>query len=172
MADVERSLAALQALFADNTAGDISEQDLRDFLVSCFGGYGGLYIDPAAASQGINIALAKLIGWTGAMSASGTTPSIASNDITVANAAKYLVEFTGSLTAPAGQTITFQVAKNAAALTGGKHTVSGGSPLATPRISCVVDCAASDVLSILIGSSSNGQTITMSTAQFTVKRIG
>lgn len=37
MPDTVRSLAALQALFADNTNGDISPQDLRDFLVSVMG---------------------------------------------------------------------------------------------------------------------------------------
>lgn len=36
MADTARTLAALQTLFADNTSGDISAQDLRDFLVSTY----------------------------------------------------------------------------------------------------------------------------------------
>lgn len=36
MADTVRSLAALQALLSDNTAGDISAQDVRDFLVSAY----------------------------------------------------------------------------------------------------------------------------------------
>lgn len=36
MADTRRTLAALAALFADNTAGAISAQDLRDFLTSTF----------------------------------------------------------------------------------------------------------------------------------------
>ncbi len=34
MADTQRTLSALVALLADNTAQDISAQDLRDFLVS------------------------------------------------------------------------------------------------------------------------------------------
>ncbi len=34
MVDIARTLTELQALFPDNTAGDISPQDLRDFLVS------------------------------------------------------------------------------------------------------------------------------------------
>lgn len=34
MTDTQRSRSALQALFADNTSGDISPQDLRDFLAS------------------------------------------------------------------------------------------------------------------------------------------
>lgn len=36
MADTIRTIAALQSLFADNTSGDISAQDLRDFLVSTY----------------------------------------------------------------------------------------------------------------------------------------
>ena len=34
MADTIRLIAALQSIFADNATGDISPQDLRDFLVS------------------------------------------------------------------------------------------------------------------------------------------
>lgn len=44
MADTVRSLASLQALLADNTAGDISAQDVRDFLVSAY--------QPAAVNPG------------------------------------------------------------------------------------------------------------------------
>lgn len=34
MADTRRTLSAILALFADNTSGDISPQDARDYLVS------------------------------------------------------------------------------------------------------------------------------------------
>jgi len=40
MTDTPRTLAALQALLADNTSGDISPQDVRDFLVSVMGAGG------------------------------------------------------------------------------------------------------------------------------------
>ena len=36
MVDTARTLAALQTLLADNTSGDISEQDIRDMLLSLF----------------------------------------------------------------------------------------------------------------------------------------
>jgi hypothetical protein len=36
VADLARTFAALQTLFADNTSGDISAQDLRDFLASAY----------------------------------------------------------------------------------------------------------------------------------------
>jgi hypothetical protein len=40
MVDTIRTLSALQALLGDNTAGDISAQDIRDLLVSAMGGFG------------------------------------------------------------------------------------------------------------------------------------
>jgi hypothetical protein len=40
MADTPRTITELQALFLDNIVGDISPQDLRDFLVSAAPGHG------------------------------------------------------------------------------------------------------------------------------------
>lgn len=40
MTDTVRSLSALQTLLADNTTGDISPQDLRDFLVTAYYSWG------------------------------------------------------------------------------------------------------------------------------------
>lgn len=40
MVDTVRTVAQLQALLADNVSGDISPQDIRDFLVSCAPPYG------------------------------------------------------------------------------------------------------------------------------------
>lgn len=45
MADTVRTIAALQALLADNTEGDISPQDLRDMLVSLDDGGWVDYVD-------------------------------------------------------------------------------------------------------------------------------
>ena len=53
MVDTIRSLSALQALLADNTSGDISPQDVRDFLVSAlpYGRAATLVVAPSTASQ-------------------------------------------------------------------------------------------------------------------------
>jgi len=42
VADTERTLTALLALLADNTTGDISPQDLRDYVVSTLTAHGKL----------------------------------------------------------------------------------------------------------------------------------
>jgi hypothetical protein len=50
MVDTVRSKSALATLFADNTSGSISPQDLRDFLETMHKSYGGLYISASAAT--------------------------------------------------------------------------------------------------------------------------
>lgn len=50
MADTARIKSALAALFADNTAGAISPQDLRDFLETMHPSFGGLYFSTPAAT--------------------------------------------------------------------------------------------------------------------------
>jgi hypothetical protein len=48
--DTVRTLSALQTLLADNTSGDISPQDIRDFLVSVSPPHGTMYRNVAAAT--------------------------------------------------------------------------------------------------------------------------
>lgn len=50
MVDTVRTLSELQTLFADNTTGAISPQDLRDFLVSVSPPHGTMYRNVAAAT--------------------------------------------------------------------------------------------------------------------------
>ena len=54
MVDTVRTKAALQALFADNSSGDISPQDLRDFLVTTYAD-GGINVvaDHGAVGDGV-----------------------------------------------------------------------------------------------------------------------
>ncbi len=53
MVDAIKTLAALQALLANNVIRDISEQDIRDFLVSTYTGYGS-YDDQASKDTPVN----------------------------------------------------------------------------------------------------------------------
>jgi len=54
MVDTQRTKSALQTLFADNVTGDISPQDLRDFLVTVMdriGGYHNGTLPPQGTDQ-------------------------------------------------------------------------------------------------------------------------
>lgn len=50
MADTQRSKSALATLLADNVSGDISPQDVRDFLETMHPGYASCYISTPAAT--------------------------------------------------------------------------------------------------------------------------
>ncbi len=54
MADTQRTVASILALLADNTTGDVSQQDLRDSFVSWRNGWGLLSV-PAASAAAITI---------------------------------------------------------------------------------------------------------------------
>ena len=76
MADVQRLQAAIIALYANNTSGDISPQDLRDLVVSIIPGWGGLYISTPVqtviASGGTAV---KMLGTTTAFDVQNFTHS-------------------------------------------------------------------------------------------------
>jgi hypothetical protein len=107
MSDTQRDLAALLALFADNTAGGISEQDARDFMVSAFGGYASAYVDAGSSSQvattgGIAFGLLSALG-----PASGVTIATGTGQMTFSVAGDYMVDGRFEFDGVAGRLYTF-----------------------------------------------------------------
>lgn len=172
MADTARTLAELQALLADNTTEAISPQDLRDFLVSCFGGHGGLYVTATGAIT-TNIAAAKLAAFAGTFPATGTTPSASDDSITVAVAGRYEVHVNIAFLGTAAETFTFQVYQTAVAVTGmtAVRTQASATDVEDVSIDGIVECVANDVLTVYASSGSNGSTVTLKSGQFTVRRV-
>jgi hypothetical protein len=108
MSDTQRDLASLLALFADNTAGGISEQDARDFMVSAFGGYASCYIDAGSTSQVAASGAGTPMGqFTSLGPASGVTISPGTGIMTFAVAGDYLVDFSIDFEGVAGRLYTF-----------------------------------------------------------------
>lgn len=65
MVDTPRSIADLQVLFADNSIGDLSEQDLRDFLVTTKSAKGRVSVStPAATTISVTSTYVKAAGTT------------------------------------------------------------------------------------------------------------
>lgn len=99
MADTERSTAALLALCADNQAGAISAQDLRDVIVSALGGYASVYVVDGAAAQAVTGTAAKLTAFVADGPSSGATPAHADDQITIGASGNYWVEFSADVEA-------------------------------------------------------------------------
>ena len=117
MADTIRTKAACLALLPDNTAGDISPQDLRDTVVSLFGVYGCLYTkDGSTAQTGVGTTPAKFTGFASDGAANGTTVSNANDKITISSGSDgtFLVFFHCSFSGTANTKFTFALRKNGA----------------------------------------------------------
>ncbi len=95
MVDTVRTRAyVLATLFPDNTTGDISPQDLRDFVVSIMGVYGSIVIENGSTSQAFASGVPEVMTeWTGNGLSAGTTPDEANNKITILHDGVYEVKF-------------------------------------------------------------------------------
>jgi hypothetical protein len=145
MADTQRTLAALQALFADNTTGDISPQDLRDFLVSSQGGYGSIFVTGGSTAQVVSGTPVKMSGFATNGISSGTTPDNANDQITISVAGDYdIALLAGSFIGSNGSTPTLDIYIN-------------GSPSGLPTLTRTLGTPANP------GSAATGGQLTLAT---------
>jgi len=98
MSDTVRTRAQILSLLGDNSAGDISPQDLRDAIVSLFGVYGVIYgVDNTTAQTLAAATPVKLINFTKNGLGVGSTPDFANGKITLDNGGVYVLFAQGSL---------------------------------------------------------------------------
>lgn len=173
MADTQRTLAALLAILADNTAGDISEQDLRDLLVSVFGGYGGIYLTSAADAQDVDIAPVKITAFDTNMVSSGVTSDHTDDSITIGTTGVYYVEFTVAFSGSSGEVFTIQLYKAGVAVAGAflKRKLTGAGDIASASFALYVSCNAADELDVRVNSEADSKTVTIESGLFSVSRI-
>lgn len=177
MPDTERNLTALLALYADNTTGDISPQDLRDGIVSILGGYGGLKITSAQAMSGTigtGYIVANIWNDTLPVDANSTVvPDAANDDIDVAVAADYEVHVcircsSGS----ASEAFTFAVFVNGVEtdVKGVWVTDSGGNgPMLS--FSGIISVSAADAVDVRVKATGASKSITANNGTFWLKRV-
>ena len=169
-----RTNAALQTLFADNTTGAISPQDLRDFLDSIMGVYGGVLITSGVTGQVLVAATPEqLTEWTADGESNGATPAFASNQITIDNAGVYAVFFQISFEGITGSTFDFSVYKNGSPLSPviDCERKTANTDVGSASMTAHLTLAAADVLTIEVESSGNGTMVALD-AHFLVNRIG
>ncbi len=174
MTDTVRTRAAILALLADNTSGDISPQDIRDMFVTVHGNYGGLYIqDGSTAQTGITTEAVKMTGWAGNLAASGVTPDYANNQVTVGSTGIYLVwvqlSFSGSLNTE----FQAHLRVNGDEQVEGMHRKLGtGGDVGSASFIALKSLTADDVLTIYVESDAGGgASFTPTDAQFVVLRV-
>jgi len=169
MADTARSLADLQTLLADNTSRDITPQRLRDFLLSTFSGYGGLYTETDQT-----FTVEDTVEFADNMiSSDDVTPDHTANSITVTVGGTYLIMCSmsfKSFSTSGDYTLTPRVNGSYDGSTGGARAEVGGSqPLAIVFVG-LLSLDADDVLTMYL-TGPGGSTAVSQSAQLVIKRI-
>ena len=177
MADTAKSLSDLQALFADNDSGNISPQDLRDFLVSSLGAYAEIRTDDGSTAKGsIGTTPLVLDTWSNDGEngeSAGLTADKANDKITLDIEGKYEIHFQCSMIGTNGQQFDFEIYVDGAA-TGHKASIHAfGAFISNLSIVGIVDAAAGNDLDVrVVADSGSGHTITIYHAQLVAKLIG
>jgi hypothetical protein len=163
----------LTALFADNTSGDISPQDLRDFLDSIMSVYGAIFVSAGVTGQVIASGVPEqLTEWTHDGSANGVTPAFASDQITIDNDGVYAVNFAISFAGITNCVFQFTMYKNGSPMSPvlGAQRKTGNTDVGSCGFNCQVSLVDGDIISIWVEGDQNG-TFTAVDCQLTIHRI-
>lgn len=173
MADSPRTLAALKALFADNSSGAISPQDLRDFLVSVLGDYACIFVHAAATAQSFTTAPSKVTLFTTDGPAKGVAAQAASDQLVIDTAGDYEVSFQASFSGDNNATFAFHLRVGGVAQPLGCHRkLSTNGDVGSSSFICIVTLAAGAVLTVYGESDDGGgKNVTFVDAQFTARRV-
>lgn len=173
MADTRRTRAELLASLADNSTGDISAQDLRDFLVTIMGGYASLKtVDGTTAQGSINATPAKVTTWDTNGAANGLIPDHTTDDITVDVSGVYFVECDISFSGSGNSTFQVHLRVDGVEADEGFHRkIGSGGDTGSAGFHGIVSLTAAEVLTVYIESQDGGTTITPSDAQFSAHQI-
>ena len=173
MADTIRTKTALLSLLADNTAGDISTQDVRDMLVSVFGVYGSIYLkDGSTAQTSIGTTPAKMTGFAADGVSAGTTPDHTNDQITVGTDGVYAIFFQNSFSGTVSADFTFFIRIGGAeSIYGVRRKLGTGGDVGSVSMLGLLSLSASDVITVYVEAVSDGREMTPIQAQLLVIKI-
>ena len=166
-----RTYAELTALFADNVTGDISPQDLRDFLDSQRV-YGSIVIQGGSTAQAFTADTPELMEeWTADGIAVGVTPAYATDKITIDNTGIYLVNFYCSFAGnnPVVNSFELRVDDVATGMQFDRKTSS--SDVGSGAFSGIISLTAAEVLTVWFTGSGASSNFTAQEAALSVYRI-
>ena len=170
-ADTIRSRADILSLFADNTSGSITPQDLRDSVVS-EAVHGIMYNDDnTGTTQALTAATPAVVNWLAAGVYNGVTLDAATNErITVATAGKYLIASQISMTSSGSAIFEYHVRVNGTATWPGFHRKVPINDVGSGTLFGILDLSANDYVDIEVESDST-VTLTIEDGQFLVYRL-
>jgi len=178
MADLSKTFAALKALFATNTEGDISAQDLRDFVESVFQ-YGGIQMrvsDTPTAGQTIGTGYEKITQFTAGEDVSGSDISVsaANDNITVARAGIYAIHCSLSFSGSNNSTWDGSVFIDGvdADTIGFVRKLSSAGDVGSATAFGIHSVAAGEVLDYRVKADAAAKNFTLQSGMFFIFRVG
>lgn len=177
MADVQRTLATLQGLLADNTSNDISEQDLRDVLVSAAPNYGHLYITSSAATTVSGSGTYYEAAGTWTLGEARNFSKQADNRLRHDGVATYKALITAHFTLESGsssQACRVALAKNGTVLNGGDAKVFLGTTGSAAGQGCVVaiaSLATNDYIGLFVRNDTAANNLTLAWGSIVVQSL-
>ena len=174
MVDTARSVADLKTLLADNATGAISEQDLRDFLVSALGIYGSLSCFEETTQQDNPDTGAILTCWDTNGASNGTTPDHTTDGITVDVTGVYEVAFQCSFSGTGSSVVKFRLRIDGVEQSFGctRKLGTGGDVGSASFLAPGVSITATEVLSVYVEMDGATDDLTVVDAQMSVRMIG
>lgn len=180
MAETPRTRATLLTNFADNTAGGISPEELRDFVVTSMGCYGGIYVTSGATAQSsIGTSYVKMTEFTSNFSgADNVTPVGASSYIQIDYTGVYALSANLSFSGSSSTTFTVDFATNIngtpTAVTGAaaQRKLGSGGDVGSMTLISLVSLTAADEVGLVIKADGASKSITLTEASFGVWRFG
>lgn len=158
MADTVRPRADILALLADNTTGDISEQDHRDSIVSMFGVYGGIRVaDGSTAQSGITTTPELFTGFAANGLSSDMTADHTADSITVGTDGIYFVYFQVSYSGTGNAVVEFHLRVDAVEQAVGTHRkVAAGGDTASASFGDFLSLSAAEVVTVYVQTDQGG----------------
>ncbi len=165
MANTMRTSTALFALLADNTAGNIGAQDIRDMLQSLRDGHGEMYVSTAASTTPANTTSYKDLAGTYTLAANAHNWDMNTNG---------QLRYTGtpdrhvhiwvalSMSSPSNnQTLYFRIAKNGDSIA---HTTIGrktgtGTPLGAAALNDFSSVETNDYFTVQVRNTTSTGTV-------------
>jgi hypothetical protein len=174
MADTPRTRAELLTLFADNTIGSISPQDLRDFVVTILGGYTSIKtVDGTTAQTGISTAPTLLTQWDTNGISDRLTPDHTTDSITVDIDGVYDIDCFVSFAGSGTTTFEIHLRVDGVEQDEGMHRKIGtGGDVGSAGFGGQVSLTAGQVLTAWIEADGSSKSVTVADGQFKVKQIG
>ena len=175
MADTRRTVAALQALLANNVAGDISPQDVRDFLVSTSPAFGELYltsaIETVISSAGVAV---KALGTTAEVVSSSDVTVSVGNRLTYTAAPTIKAKVTASLSmqcAANSKNLAISFAKNGTQIANSviNRKVGTGTDTGAAALQTTVELAQNDYIELFVQNDDDTNNVTITKLVLTLE---